>query len=107
MKQILTAASLALIATAGGAVELWRTSSDGKDYLVTVNQHGWALKAGESEKLYLGRDCDAFHENPQFVSYGNGRWSWANGGFCAAFPNGQICFARQELPGDVPDKCWD
>ena len=44
------------------------------------------------EKLYLGRDCDAYHE-----IFGNGTWCWANGGFVAEFTDMKFGFGRQEL----------
>lgn len=46
----------------------------------------------ERETLYLGRSCDAY-----LKPYGYGEWCWANGGFRAAFDEGDIGFARQEL----------
>ena len=42
--------------------------------------------------LYLGKSCDAYSK-----LYGNGEWSWANGGFIVKFKSEEFGFGRQEL----------
>jgi len=42
--------------------------------------------------LYLDKECTAHSE-----LYGEGRWSWANGGFEIVFTAKRFGFARQEL----------
>lgn len=84
-------------------------TSGGHSYDLTCNDNGYALTSrypvsrmigsGASsqvferiETLYLGRDCDAFHE-----LFGAGNWCWANGGFTAQFQAFRYGFPRQEL----------
>lgn len=93
------------------------TSSDGHQYSLSCKKDGYVLRSlqpvsrfvegGVSsrvvnaghEKIYLGKDCDAFHK-----VCGGGKWCWANGGFLAEFPQLRIGFPRQELncKSDVP-----
>ena len=108
MKPILALATLAVACQANAY------TADGIDYDVACNADGYVLTSREAvtrmvttpvdaepvtgtEKIYLGRSCDAVHP-----LYGNGKWCWANGGFLAEFPERSFGFGRQELscPGD-------
>jgi hypothetical protein len=42
--------------------------------------------------IYLGKECDAYSK-----LYGEGYWSWANGGFVVEFKTKSIGFGRQEI----------
>ena len=64
----------------------------GIDYQYQRNTNGAVLRSSVAT-IYLGKDCDAV--SPQ---YGNGTWSWANGGFLISFENGNsLGFPRQEI----------
>lgn len=84
-------------------------SGEGHEYEMTCNADGYSLQAvypvgrfvgqgagsrtvSEREVLSLGRSCDA-----HVKAFGYGQWCWANGGFRAEFPAGEISFPRQEL----------
>lgn len=92
-------------------------SSDGHRYKIECNRSGYVLQSTHPvsrfeeggaisrvhdiprEKIYLGKDCDAFHQ-----VFGGGKWCWANGGFVADFPKISFGFPRQELscPNNAP-----
>lgn len=101
-------AALGLLSSAAAAYDY--VSSDGHRYTVECNRSGYVLQSThpvsryeeggamsrfhdlKREKIYLGKDCDAFHE-----VVGGGKWCWANGGFVAEFPTFRFGFPRQEL----------
>ena len=107
----------AALATAGHAQDLDRVSSAGHSYIVDCNEDGYVLTSRypvgrflgstgastrvevETETLYLGRSCDAFH--PKF---GQGQWERSNGGFVLEFNNLRIGFPRQDLDCPIPDQ---
>ncbi len=83
--------------------------SDGHEYGLRCSKDGWELTSkypvtrtvghgagteyvAGTEKLYLGKSCDARHK-----VFGTGRWCWANGGFFADFESHRFEFPRQEL----------
>ncbi|WP_157776498.1 hypothetical protein [Nitratireductor aquibiodomus] len=91
------------------------TSADGHQYTYASNENGAMLEsinpvsrfkgqgAGTrvitgTEKLYLGKSCDAYSE-----VLGSGSWGWANGGFIVDFPKASVKFPRQEItvPGGM------
>lgn len=88
-------------------------SSDGHAYTMTCNAHGIVLTSrapvgrfigqgagtetvSRIEKIYLGKDCDAYLDVA-----GEGSWGWANGGFGAEFDRYRVMFPRQGV--DCPD----
>lgn len=83
--------------------------SGGHSYKLTCNTNGYVLSSeakvtrfveagagswiwNKTEKIYLGRSCDAQHE-----LFGRGQWCWANGGFRVDFDQHAFGFPRQEL----------
>lgn len=73
------------------AEPLTYTAGSGVTYTLSLNQHGGVLSA-ENDKLYLGRNCDAYS-----TEHGKGSWGWANGGFIITFENLSVGFPRQEI----------
>lgn len=89
------------LATSAPAQSLRYSGSDGNPYREEINENGTVLINGNGEKLYLGKDCDAYSP-----SFGNGFWRWANGGFVVSVGHERIAFGRQEIIVDYP-KCRD
>lgn len=80
--------ALWLVATAAHAYE----GSDGKSYELTCDDNGYVLTPDKGQPLYLEASCNAYQ-----WPHGIGTWSWANAGFWAYLPDGEIWFERQEL----------
>jgi hypothetical protein len=56
------------------------------------NRHG-AVLLSRSQRLYLGRQCDAYSSQ-----LGRGRWGGANGGLLVIFAGRTFAFARVDPP---------
>ena len=93
MRNVILIAGAVLAMAPAALAEMQRNDADGRAYLVTVNSHGAEFKSAGGDLFYLGKRCDAFHP-----AKGQGSWGWANGGFCATFPEGEVCFPRQDAP---------
>lgn len=110
----LMAVILTIFATSAAAY----VSEEGHEYSVSCSKDGTVLTSKAEvtrqvgygarrdywrgkETLYLGRQCDALNH-----LYGQGTWSWANGGFWVQFQGKVYAFPGQELycPGgeDLP-----
>jgi len=71
------------------------TSSNGITFQVKYNEHGAVLNStnnSENLTLYLGRSCDAYSKR-----FGEGSWSWANGGTVVDFSSKNFGFPRQGI----------
>ena len=72
----------------------------GVNYQYEKNNSGAVLRSSTAT-FYLGKDCDVI--SPQ---YGNGTWSWANGGFMIDFGSaGSLGFPRQEIDAGNGANC--
>lgn len=95
----LTVAALACVLASWPAKSATLRESDGTQYRVNYNRHGAILRSGRAI-VYLGVHCDA-----RSVRYGNGRWSWANGGVEIRLERQRLLFARQELELEDHGRC--
>ncbi len=97
------------------AQDMQYLSTDGTLFSFEENEHGAVLTSIEplngplivdeteaipidvGDALYLGRSCDAFS-----LEFGDGSWSWTNGGFIIDFPGLRVAFPGQAID-IVPD----
>jgi hypothetical protein len=94
-------------------------SSDGDEYqlqtrtddiaLVSLYPKSWFIEAGanshivrEHDVFILNSKCEASH-----ARFGNGTWSWANGGFGISVEGRGVSFPRQEIYMDDIYQCRD
>lgn len=109
MRAVIAIIGVVLSAQCAAAQDRIYVSSAGDEYAATSNADGTVLTSlypkvrfegvGASavpvrgiERVYFGRDCDAFH-----AVFGTGIWGYANGGFVAEFEDFSIGFPRQGL----------
>jgi len=76
-----------LVLTATGMLYTLKGFGAGTEYI----PKGFS-KRREGMVVYLGKECDAYSK-----LYGEGSWSWANGGFVVEFKDKRIGFGRQEI----------
>jgi hypothetical protein len=104
-------AGLVLLATPALADDAHWISSWGDAYMALENPNGviltsvypkfWFVEQGADsyvvdgpDMIFLGKSCDAYHK-----VFGDGAFSWGNGGFRAEFEDGTVIgFPRQEMP---------
>lgn len=75
------------------------TSVEPKDAPLIVNDAG-APRIDVGDVLYLGRSCDAFSQE-----FGDGSWSWTNGGFIVEFPGIRVAFPGQAIDVAPGNRC--
>lgn len=106
------------LAGSAGAQSLQYLSTDGAVFDYEKNKHGAVLTSMEplseplivdggdgvriqpGDILYIGRACDAFSKE-----YGNGNWSWTNGGFIIEFPDIRVAFPGQAIDLAPGNRC--
>jgi hypothetical protein len=83
------------------ADQIYTEGHDGQQYSPTINPDGSiALTSSSGIVVTLTKSCAARSQK-----YGNGSWSWANGGFLITFPDKKLGFPRQELVIGNNDGC--
>lgn len=76
-------------------------ASGGIAFKEKIENNSLTLTSKDAE-IRLTTDCKASSKK-----YGDGTWTWSNGGFIINLKNKKLAFGRQEVPLTDIDKCMD
>lgn len=94
----IAAAAIALPAAALAQSPRYQDSG-GRAWDAVRSENGLVL-ATRGGTIHLSRDCKAVSSR-----FGEGSWSWANGGFIVRFANQEIAFPGQEVDLGQGEAC--
>ncbi|WP_045451914.1 hypothetical protein [Psychrobacter sp. JCM 18903] len=91
---IITFSTITIFASAYSDSSIINSYQSGTNevYQAQYNSSGAILINQSLQRIYLGKDCDAYSSK-----YGKGTWGQANGGYIISFKAKEFSFPRQEV----------